>query len=117
MGHNYRLQTGNNIIFTSHHVYTRSMKETHLISSEIASTHVTLTSLVFSTIINKKQAITRERELLSEIAINFYKPSEFSEYLSGKFICRTNVARWRYIGNRHTHKLTTVTLVRMRAER
>ena len=30
--------------------------------------------------------ITRERELFSEIAINFYKPSEFSEDLSGKFI-------------------------------
>ena len=33
---------------------------------------------------NKKQAITRERELFSEIAK--LKPSEFSEDLSGKFI-------------------------------
>ena len=64
---------------------------------------------------NWKQAITRERELFSEIPI--LKPSEFSEDLSGKFIfifvSRTSYAGARLVTDRHD-MMTTVTLVLMR---
>ena len=45
---------------------------------------------------NKKQAITQDRELFSEITI--VKPSKFSEDLSGKFVlsyeCRMLALDW-----------------------
>ena len=65
----------------------------------------------------KKEAITQERKLFSEIR----QPLSFSEDLAGKcdlsHTCHTPALELVVNTHTRTHKLTTITLVRMRAER
>ena len=66
---------------------------------------------------SKKQDITRERKLFSEI----YKLKTFGVEQRPRwlvqFVARTSYADARLVTNTQTDKLTTVNLVRMRVER